>query len=259
MENRLLEIDNLSALYEDRIILQDINLDVRKGEVLCVVGESGSGKSTLIRAICKDDRVKLAKGSISFNGECISNGSLSGKKKGNNLLGKKIGLIQQNPEGAFNPLRTFDVQFKETLKSHGMKFDKDKLEHIFTTLGLKDTEKILKSHPYEMSGGMNQRIAIAASLILDPELLLCDEITSALDVSTAIAVTEELLRLKKELDVTIVFVTHNLGIAANIGDRIAIMNNGQIVEDGKAGEVLRNPRHEYTKGLLRNVPKLKVV
>ena len=165
-------------------------------------------------------------------------------------------LIQQNPAGAFNPIRTFDKQFRETLKSHDISFDNEKLNQLFVTLGLKDTQGILKSRPYEMSGGMNQRIAIAAAMLMDPELLLCDEITSALDVTTAIAVTDELLRLKNEKGTTIILVTHNLGIAANIADKIAIMSKGEVIEFGSAEQVLHDPQREYTRNLLRDVPKL---
>lgn len=246
MSDVLLKIENLSASYYEKNVLDNISLSVGKGEVLCIVGESGSGKSTLLRAICGDKSVNITGGSILFED----------KKCGYELLGSSIGLIQQNPEGAFNPLRPFSVQFKETLKSHKRELDKDRLSRIFGALGFRDTKKLLMSRPYEMSGGMNQRMAIAASLILEPKLLLCDEITSALDVTTSIAVVDELLRLRKDLDVTIIFVTHNLGIAGNIADRLAIMHKGRVVEFGDAKEVLDNPRHEYTRGLLRDVPRL---
>lgn len=249
MAECLLEIKKLCTSYDESMVLKEIDLSVYKGEVLCIVGESGSGKSTLIKAICEDKSVRVNEGSVMFKGSHC----------GHKLLGSSIGLVQQNPEGAFNPLRSFDVQFAETLKSHKREPDKEKLAAIFSTLGLKDTDKLLKMRPYELSGGMNQRMAIAASLILNPELLLCDEITSALDVSTAIAVVDELLRLRREFGVTIVFVTHNLGIAANIADRVAIMYQGKIVEIGDAKDVLTNPKHEYTKGLLRDVPRLKVM
>lgn len=256
MEEKILEIKNLSVVYDENTVIRDINLDVYKGEVFCLVGESGSGKTTLIRTICGDDKVKVSQGDIFYKGECISG------RRGKDVrsyLGGKIGFIQQNPEGAFNPLRKLEVQFRETVKSHGEDLDKDKLKKIFDTLNLKDMDRILKSRPYELSGGMNQRIAIAASFILNPELLLCDEITSALDVTTAIAVTEQLIRLKNEMDTSIVLVTHNLGIASNIADRIGIMYKGQIVECGDARKVLTDPEHEYTRRLLRDVPKLKAI
>lgn len=253
MDN-ILEIRNLTASYEETEVLHGVSLDVKSGEVLCIVGESGSGKSTLIRTICNDERVKINAGTISFKGELLAGGKRGKTKK---LLGEKIGLIQQNPEGAFNPIRPLEAQFKETAKSHGQTLDKEKLKQIFETMGLSDVDRILKSRPYEMSGGMNQRIAIAASFILEPELLLCDEITSALDVTTAIAVTDELLRLKQASRMSIVLVTHNLGIAANIADRIAIMYQGELVECAEKDVILKAPSHIYTKRLLQDVPKLK--
>ena len=256
MGEKILEIKNLSAMYDETPVIRDVNLDVYKGEVFCLVGESGSGKSTLIKTVCGDSQIRISQGSVAYNGECICDKKTSKSRK---YLGEGIGFIQQNPEGAFNPLRKLGVQFKETVKSHGRNLDRQSLGKIFATLNLRDMDRILKSRPYELSGGMNQRIAIAASFILEPQLLLCDEITSALDVTTAIAVTDQILRLKNEMDTSIVLVTHNLGIASNIADRIGIMYKGQIVECGDAKEVLENPQHEYTKRLLRDVPKLKAI
>lgn len=256
MGNKILEIKNLHVAYEEKEVLTGIDLDVIKGEVLCIVGESGSGKSTLIRTVIKDKAVKLIEGSILYFGQEISSFRERDYQK---LLGTEIGFIQQNPWGAFNPIRTIEAQFKETARSHGISFDSEKLKDIMDTLGLKDTSKILKSCPYELSGGMSQRIAIAASFYLNPKLLFCDEITSALDVSTAISVCEELCRLKNNMMTTIVMVTHNLGMASNLADRIAIMYKGEIVEEGKTEEILRNPQHEYTRRLLRDVPGLKAV
>ena len=256
MEEKILEIKNLSALYDEDPVIKDVSLDVCKGEVFCLVGESGTGKSTLIKTVCGDLQIKITQGHIFYKGQCICDSKKSDSRK---YLGEEIGFIQQNPEGAFNPLRTLRVQFEETLKSHGRSLDLEKLGKIFDTLNLKDMDRILKSRPYELSGGMNQRIAIAASFILNPKLLLCDEITSALDVTTAIALTDQLLKLKNEMDTSIVLVTHNLGIASNIADRVGIMYNGQIVECADAKSVLENPQHEYTKRLLRDVPKLKAI
>lgn len=256
MDEYILKISDLSLCYEETRVVKDLSLNVRKGDVLCIVGESGSGKSTLLRAISGNPLVKIESGKIIYKDQEIF-GEQS--KRSRKILGCSMGLVQQNPSGAFNPIRKLKPQFEETCKSNSMKYDQEKIRAIFGTLGLKDADKILNSRPYELSGGMNQRIAIAASLMLDPELLLCDEITSALDVTTAIALTDELVRLKKELDVTIILVTHNLGIAANIADRIAIMYQGTIVERGETAAILSTPEHEYTKRLLQDVPKLRTV
>lgn len=252
----ILTIRDLSAAYEDTAVLRSVDLEVKKGEVLCIVGESGSGKSTLIRTICADPQITVTGGEI-----CYQETKLTGMKKRERqkMLGTRIGMIQQNPWGAFNPIRRIDVQFKETFQSHGICFDPEKCKDIFSVLGLKDAGKILKMRPYELSGGMSQRIAIAAAFALEPELLLCDEITSALDVTTAMAVTDQLLELKETLGTTIVPVTHNLGMAKCIADRIAIMYRGRIVECEETDEILRCPKHEYTKRLLQDVPRLKVV
>lgn len=255
MQDRILEIKDLQIAYDEELAVKGASLFVERGEVLCIVGESGSGKSTVIKAIIGNKQVKVKGGEILFEGEDLVPMKKAVRQK---LLGTQIGLIQQNPAGAFNPIRKFNIQFKETLKSHMIPFIKEKLDQLFVTLGLKNTTGILKSRPYEMSDGMNQRIAIAAAMLMDPELLLCDEITSALDVTTAISVTDELLRLKNERGTTIILVTHNLGIAANIADRIAIMSQGEVVEFDTTERILHDPQKEYTKNLLHDVPKLMV-
>ena len=255
MQDKILELKDLQIAYDEELAVKGAALFVKRGEVLCIVGESGSGKSTLIKAITGNKQVKVRGGQILFDGKDLIPLKQKEKQK---LLGTKIGLIQQNPAGAFNPIRKFGVQFRETLKSHMLPFISEKLEQLFATIGLKNTSGILKSRPYEMSGGMNQRIAIAAAMLMDPELLLCDEITSALDVTTAISVTDELLRLKNERGTTIILVTHNLGIAANIADRIAIMSKGEVIEFDTADRILHDPQQEYTKNLLHDVPKLMV-
>ena len=253
---KILSISNLTASYDETVVLKDISLDVYNGEVLCIVGESGSGKSTLIKAICSDPELQVKEGSITYKDQEILQLKERNRQK---LLGTQIGLIQQNPWGAFNPIRRIDAQFKETFKSHGKSLDIDIIKELFKVLGLKDSDNMLKMRPYELSGGMSQRLAIAASFALKPELLLCDEITSALDVTTASAVTEQLLKLKETHGTTIVLVTHNLGLAKCIADRIAIMYKGSIVECGKASDILTSPANAYTQRLLEDVPKLKVV
>lgn len=256
MAQNILEIKDLHAAYEDTDVLKNVSLEVKTGEVFCIVGESGSGKSTLIRTICADSEIKVKSGSIVYKEKDLFKLKKADKK---NIFGSEIGFIQQNPWGAFNPIRPLKSQFKETYKSHGKKLDEERLEKIFSFIGLKDADGILKKRPYELSGGMCQRVAIALSFALDPKILLCDEITSALDVTTQSAVTEELMRLKKDMGTTIILVTHNLGMASCIADRIAIMKDGRIVEQGDTREILNNPQNEYTKGLLMDVPKLRVV
>jgi ABC-type glutathione transport system ATPase component len=249
----MLEIKHLSAGYEGESTLQDINLTMKQGEILCIVGESGSGKSSLIRAITGYQGLQVREGSICFDGQELMRGKCA---YCNEVMGRGIGLIPQNPEGSFNPIRTFERQLQELFRSHGMTMEEDAIRAAFETVGLQDYKRILKSRPYEMSGGMNQRIAIATATMLAPKLLICDEATSALDVTTAQLVIDELLAMREKMNTGILMVTHNLGIAKHMADRIAIMYQGQIVETGACVEVIEHPQHAYTKQLLESAPRM---
>ncbi|MCR4763771.1 MAG: ABC transporter ATP-binding protein [Lachnospiraceae bacterium] len=266
MTEAVLQISDLSAGYGQEQVLSQVSLTLHQGEVLCVAGESGSGKSTLLQVICGNhlpvsdaDRagrasfLRIESGSVRFQGEELTVTSPSQRRK---RMGTQIGLIPQNPAGSFNPVRRLDAQFRETLKSHGIAYDRGEIVRVFDSIGLSEPEKLLRCRPYELSGGMNQRIAVAFAMLLAPTLLLCDEVTSALDVTTAITVIDELLKLKRERNMTMLFVTHHLGIAREIADRIAIMHRGRIVEEGPAKELLAHPSHEYTGKLLRDVPRM---
>ena len=249
----LLEIKNLNACYEDGQVLNDINLELKQGEILCVVGESGSGKSSLTRAITGYSGLEITGGSIEFCGRDLI--GISDKERAA-LMGREIGLIPQNPAGSFNPIRPFSKQLKELLLSHGYSMDVERIAAAFTVVGLDDYKRIFKARPYEMSGGMNQRIAIAAALILSPKLIICDEATSALDVTTAQMVIDELMDIRSKFNTSILIITHNLGIAKHMADRIVIMHNGQIVEAGAVDSIIENPKHEYTKKLIGSAPRM---
>lgn len=245
----LLEIKHLNTGYEDGQVLFDINLRQHHGEILCVVGESGSGKTTLLRSIIGHDGLQYKRGHILFEEKDLT--------KHPDVMGSEIGLIPQNPNGSFNPIRCFEKQFQEILKSQGMKFEKEKIKEVLASVGLFDYERILKARPYEMSGGMNQRIAIAAAMMLSPRLLICDEPTGALDVMTAKKVTETLLQVRDKTNCGILMVTHNLGIAKHMADQVVIMKQGKIVEQGPMDLVIGAPKDEYTKLLLQSAPKMK--
>ena len=240
MQDTILKIDNLSATYGDENIIEEVSFEVKKGEIVCVVGESGSGKSTLLKAIHGFDKVVITGGEITMGKEA------------------SIGLIPQNPGGSFNPIRRYKVQIEEALKSNKLKKSMDEISDALQVLGLSDVKRALDSRPYELSGGMNQRMAIATTMLLDRNLLLCDEITSALDVKTARMVVEQLLEINRQKNVAILMVTHHLGIAARMANHIGIMKNGRMIEYGEAAAVLENPSCDYTRQLLRHVPKLKV-
>ena len=250
----------LRVSYGDYEALHGYCLELAPGEIHCIAGESGSGKSTILKALLgiTSYSAEVTGGSMSFAGQDVL--AMSDRER-RDLLGDEIGLIAQNPAASFNPLRTFRVQFQETLESHGKKLDEHEVFHVFKTLGLPTDGRVLSSCPYEVSGGMCQRVAIALLMLLRPRLLLCDEVTSALDVTTQKQVADELLRLRDETGMAILMVTHNLGLAAYMADTISVLLNGDCVESGPVGGhyrgdvpgVLSTPAHNYTKKLLHDV------
>lgn len=258
MNREILNLKNLSVSYGDINILKDIDLSLKKGEILGIVGESGSGKSTLIKSIMGilDENASID-GEINFEGKDLASLSLKDYRK---IKGKEISMIFQNPTEYFNPTRKISKQFIETIRSHN-DISKQEIQkksiNTFKFLGLQDGKKIWNSYPFELSGGMNQRVAIALSIMLEPKILLADEPTSALDVTTQAQIVTELLHMREKFGTTMVVVTHSLGVAAYLADRLVVMKDGKIVETGKTEEVLKNPKSEYTKLLIASVPTLE--
>lgn len=250
----LLRIEGLSAAYGKREVVSDVSIEQKAGEIVCIVGESGSGKSSLIKAIHGMSDIEIRRGSVIFDGTKISELSAPERRK---LMGSGIGLIPQDPAASFNPIRKLEPQFKEALFSHDMKYDQQHIGGILAGIGLERGSDILGKRPYELSGGMNQRIAIAAAMMFEPRLLLCDEATSALDVTTAGTVVDELMKIRDERNTAIMMVTHHLGIAKMMADSIGIMKDGRIIEYGSADEVFGDPKNDYTQRLIRDVPRLK--
>lgn len=254
MSEYLLKIDKLSASYGDEDIVKDVSFGIAPGEIVCIVGESGSGKSTLIKAIHGMSELKITGGSISFGDEVISAMSMKERKR---LMGSDIGLIPQDPGSSFNPIRKLGAQFREALAGHDMPYDEGRIDEILEKIGLQQGKAVLGSRPFELSGGMNQRIAIAAAMLFEPRLLLCDEATSALDVTTAGAVVDELLKIREAKGTSILLVTHHLGIARRMADNIGIMKDGRLIEYGSTEKIFDAPENEYTQKLIRDVPRLK--
>lgn len=250
MDEALLTVDNLRASYGDGDVLADVTFQMRAGEILCIAGESGCGKSTLLKAILglRELGAMVTGGQITFGGQALRTPAPRG------MLGAEIGMIFQNPGASFNPVRSYEKQFRETLRSHGRAYDVQEILACFEKLQLPDGARILKCRPYELSGGMNQRVAIALAMLLRPRLLLCDEATGALDVTTQKSVVEELLRLRDACATAILLVTHNLGVAARMADTVGIMYAGRMVEYGDAAAVLHTPAHPYTQSLIAAVP-----
>ncbi len=254
MSDQLLKTNGLSASYGDEDIIKDVSFGMLPGEIVCIVGESGSGKSTLIKAIHGMSDILITGGSIEFDGREIGALPAGERRK---LMGTGIGLIPQDPGASFNPIRRLEVQFKEALAGHGMARDEAGIDEMLKKIGLADGKRVLKNRPFELSGGMNQRIAIAAAMLFEPRLLLCDEATSALDVTTAGAVVEELLRIREQNGTSILLVTHHLGIAKKMADNIGIMKGGRLIEYGSTEKIFESPENEYTRNLIRDVPRLK--
>jgi oligopeptide/dipeptide ABC transporter ATP-binding protein len=259
----LLSIRNLNAMYNagsNRSIhaIRDLNIDVLRGEVLALVGESGSGKSTMGLSILRlIEPPHEIKGNITFNGvdEQISVFDLDPYKI-REFRWKKVAMVFQSAMNILNPVMRVEAQFIDTFEAHGIIDDYDKrINHYLELAGL--GKKVRRLYPHELSGGMKQRVNIALALSCEPELLIADEPTTALDVVVQREVLYELRRLKEELNLTIIFITHDLSVASSIADRIAVFYAGRIVEINKKDEITNNPMHPYSKLLLSTAITLK--
>ena len=258
-EKPILSFNRLTILYPclTRPAVSDLSLEVMQGQITMLVGESGSGKSTLLRSVIGLQPVGCRmQGEILFEGQDLLSAS-SGQMRA--LRGKKIGMIFQDAGLYLAPRRKIGAQFVEMLRAHLSISRKEALEiakRELAALSLADPDRILDSFPFELSGGMKQRTAIGMAMALRPSLLLCDEPTSALDVTNGAQVARLLRDLCEKQGVSILMVTHNIGLAAAIGDRIAVMRQGNLVEVGTREQIIHTPHEEYTIRLLNAVPRL---
>ena len=252
-EKYLLEINNLTVTYGQFKIITEVSFKVRPGEIVCIAGESGCGKSTLIKAVLglKQLGAQITEGSVILDGRDITRLGVEERRQ---ILGTQIGYVPQNTRGSFNNIRRYDVQYKETMNAHNLPFIREDAIKLFKRLNFPDTERLLGYEPWEMSGGMNQRMAIALAVLQGPKLMLADEATSVLDVTSQKEVIEELAQLRDELGWSILFITHNLGVASHIADRLGVMYAGRMVEYGDIRKVLDDPLHPYTRNLLAAIP-----
>ena len=254
-----LKIKNLSVDYKMRretvYAAKEINIEVSKGEILGLVGESGSGKSTVGNAIINliDDPGKISNGSIILGDIDINHN----QKNIENFRGKKVGLIFQDPQTSLNPILTIGEQLIETIQTH-LDLSKDEAKkrsiELLKEVGIKDAENRFDNYPHQFSGGMRQRVVISLALCCEPELLIADEPTTALDVSIQSQILELIKRLTKERNLAVILITHDMGVIAETTNRVAVMKNGELVEIGKTKEILTHPKQPYTKSLVSSVP-----
>lgn len=240
--------------------IRGVSLDLYQGESLAVVGESGSGKSVLSKNLIGllDKNGFIDSGKIFFQGKDITHLK---EKEWEKIRGSQIAMIMQDPMTSLNPLKTIGWQICEALKYHrGMtgQTAKEQAVRLLADVGIQEPETRVRQYPYEFSGGMRQRVAIAIAIACHPSVLICDEPTTALDVTIQAQILDLLKSLKKQYGLTLIFITHDLGVVANIADRIAVMYAGDIVEIGLCDEIFYDPKHPYTWALLSSLPQLGV-
>ncbi len=241
--------------------IRGVSLDLYKSESLAIVGESGSGKSVFVKTFMGllDANGSITKGEILYNGQDIT--KYKTEKEWLTLRGKEIAMVLQDPMTSLNPLKTIGFQICEAIELHQGLHGADAKAaavEILEDVGITDAANRISQYPHEFSGGMRQRVVIAIAIACKPKILVCDEPTTALDVTIQAQILNLLKDLKNKYDLTTVYITHDLGVVANVADRIAVMYAGDIVEIGKCEEVFYNPRHPYTWALLSSLPQLGI-
>ena len=254
----MLEVKELCVSYGTVPTVKGVSFAVGAGEIVGLVGESGSGKSTVVRSILGllPANGKITSGKIVFRGQNITELDKKGWTK---LRGKQISMIFQHPQLSMDPVFTVGAQFCECMKEAqgtGKKEALEKAVELLKDLKLTDPERVLKSYPFELSGGMSQRVAIAMAMANNPSLLLADEPTSALDVTVQLQTIDVLVELRKKYGTSILLVTHNMGVIARMADLVGVMYQGELVEWGRREEILKEPAHPYTRALIRAIPSM---
>lgn len=259
MSNTLLEVRNLTTSYKIRDeyynSVDDVSFTLNKNEVLAIVGESGCGKSTLATSLIKlhgDSKVKVT-GEVIYNGVDILK---LNDNDFNSIRGKKISMIFQDPLSSLNPLMTVGAQIEEGMKYHtnlNSEQRKEKTMNLLEKVGIPNKEVIYRQYPHQLSGGMRQRVVIAIALSSDPEIIIADEPTTALDVTIQSQILELLNEIKENINAGIILITHDLGVVVEMADRVAVMYAGQFVEVATVKELFEDPKHPYTRSLLRSI------
>ncbi len=262
IEQEILNVRNLHVEVKSKegysTLVQDINFGIEKGKVLGLVGESGSGKTVTSMSILQlHDRKNMdVKGSITLRGKELN--GLDNKEM-RKIRGKDIAFIMQNPMNAFTPVFTIGHQFIETIKSHTSITKKEAKElaiSVMQSVNLPEPDKLLKNYPFQLSGGMLQRVMIAMAACLNPSVIIADEPTTALDLHNQLLVLRLLDRIRCEYGTSILLISHDLGVIAEMADDVIVMQHGRIIETANVFELFDNPQHDYTKKLLRTRPSL---
>jgi peptide/nickel transport system ATP-binding protein len=262
MTSSLLNIKDLSVSFNHDStttrVVEKISLTINPGEIVAIVGESGSGKSVSACSIARlhnENKCNYESGQILFHKNDILKFS---KKELQKIRGNKISYIFQEPMRALNPLLKIKSQLVETIKQHtSEKNVTERIIELLTSVGLDDTKRILNAYPHELSGGMQQRVMIAMALVSSPELIIADEPTTALDVTTQKKIINLLLEIQKKNKIAILLITHNLSLLQGVANRIYVMYAGSILEYGDTEDILYNPQHPYTKGLVAAIPRIQ--
>jgi len=259
----LLEVRNLETHFhtQDGVVkaVDGVSFYVNRGETLGIVGESGCGKSVTSLSIMRlipNPPGKIAGGQIFFDGEDLLQAS---EQEMRHIRGNRIAMIFQDPMTSLNPVLTVGRQITESLELHlrlSRREAYNRAAELLDMVGIPSALKRLDNYPHQFSGGMRQRVMIAMALSCNPELLIADEPTTALDVTIQAQILELINRLKEELETAVIIITHDLGVVAGMADRVTVMYAGKVVEEGKTGELFGNPRMPYTIGLLRSIPRL---
>ena len=262
MAEHLLSVQDLhTSFFTDAGEVQAVNavsFNLDEGEILGIVGESGSGKSVTAYSIMRilADAGKIVGGKILYKGQDLAQFS---EKEMQNFRGKCCSIIFQDPMTSLNPVFTIGSQMKEAVVLHTEKRGKeadDRVVELLELVGINEPRRRVKQYPFELSGGMRQRVMIAMALACEPDILIADEPTTALDVTIQAQILELMQELQKKLGMAVILVTHDLGVIADMCDNIVVMYGGRICERGTAHEIFYNPKHEYTKGLLRSIPNV---
>ena len=255
----ILKYEQVDISYNGVKVIKDVSFTVDEGEILGIVGESGSGKSTLIKAAMGllGNTGLVTRGDIWYKGKNLPNLSAGEIRK---LNGPELGMIFQYAGSSFCPIRTVGAQLYESMTEHESVSKAEfrrRASELLEKIGFENAQRILDSYPFELSGGMQQRVGIAAAMLLNPSVLLADEPTSALDVSVQKQVVEEMLLVRRTFGTSIVLVTHNIGVIGAMADKVLVMKDGEMVEYGETQQVLNDPKEAYTRTLMSAVPRLR--